>query len=365
MGDHSVRLGVNAVPLRESDQPALKKTELVNAEPKSDINVQPKDSANCSKTGKTGKIPATKLTLTDKISNLVEEKTGVNPKKTIDENHSLSKIFIHYETFKARIYFSALPQVYIKYATSKAVSQNVGKILEKSATQSATGGKVALEATVKEGVAAGIKNALAGLPKSSGSELILKQLEGGAKKNLFEKISSSAKGAGEILTKEFTENGVKAPLTMFKKTIPAYGEKAMENSLLKGTEKGLQKVLKNIPGNAGTIASKEIEEAVLKSASEVAAKGTVKWAARISSITPVIGTATGAAITVIDTRDALKKTFDPKINFPSAAFAWATVGLDTASTAANATGIGAPAGMALSVASIITSLASDALKFHQ
>ena len=81
---------------------------------------------------------------------------------------------------------------------------------------------------------------------------------------------------------------------------------------------------------------KAIASAATKAATEAAAKTTTKIGSRAAAFAPVAGAVVSAGITAYDTVDAIKKWKDPNVSKASKGLAWATVGLDVVSTAANA-----------------------------
>lgn len=115
---------------------------------------------------------------------------------------------------------------------------------------------------------------------------------------------------------------------------------------------------------------------VMAGGAKVATTVAVKTAGRLTMAVPIVGVATGVAITAYDTADAVKKSKDPNVSKTSKLLAWTTVGLDTVATgcsgvtpAATGTIMGAPVGVVSAVVglaatglSILTSAASEYFK---
>ncbi|MBC7472888.1 MAG: hypothetical protein H7263_01255 [Candidatus Sericytochromatia bacterium] len=180
----------------------------------------------------------------------------------------------------------------------------------------------------------------------------------------YDGIKAITKGFAEATTKEGVVAGSKIIGGVAKKTIIGASEQALKKGVTEGIETGFKAVTKKAGAKlAETVTTKATEKvlttAATKAATEATAKGAGKIGSRFAGAIPVIGAVAGLAITAWDTHDAIKKQKDPNTTKLSKVLAWATVGLDGISTAADATGIGAPVGWVASGLSIATSVGSD------
>ncbi len=236
-----------------------------------------------------------------------------------------------------------------KTAATKG-AENAIKVLEKSGKL----GQGVVTNTMKEatGVAGNLLN-----PKNAAQ--FVKKAPGAVAKSATETAAHVAAQVGE-------KGVVKGTGAVVGKTIVGAGEKVIQTGVEKGVEKGVQAAIKK--GGAEIVekvATKTTEKALIKAAEKGAVKATetvaVKGAAKLASFVPVAGAVAGAAITAWDTKDAIEKS-KSGAGTASVALAWTTVGLDAVSTAATATGIGAPIGWIATGLSIGTGFLSDLVR---
>lgn len=178
-------------------------------------------------------------------------------------------------------------------------------------------------------------------------------------------IAESGKALAPVL-----KSGAGAYAKTVQKAAIGAGEKALEKGVTIGLEKGMTAALKRggvevVEKVTTKAAQKSIEKVATTAATKAATTGSAKAGGKLASAVPIIGAVAGAAITAYDVHDAIKKTKDKNTTKLSAGLAWATVGLDVISTAATATGIGAPVGWVATGLSIGTSIASDYYRYKK
>ena len=184
-------------------------------------------------------------------------------------------------------------------------------------------------------------------------------------------LKSEEKLAVEVTTKvtekTLTKTAVKAvQKTMTKSSQKVLAEgtaKAVESGVAKAISRGGKEVASKILAVEGS--GKVIAKTAEKAALEATAKGTTKAGTRLASLVPVAGAIAGAAITAWDTKDAIEKWKDPNATKTSKYLASATVFIDGASVACEASGVGAPIAWALTGASIVTSGLSDYFRYKK
>jgi hypothetical protein len=201
-----------------------------------------------------------------------------------------------------------------------------------------------------------------------GSATIAKKVGiGAAEKTLQKGMEDGAKIAVEGFIKKAIKDS--AP-KLASETVEKVAAEATKISLKDGSKAASKYIAEAVSKEAGiqigtTALQKTITEAVSKGTAEAAEKGTVKVASKVSTIAPYVGAAVGVAITAWDANHAYKLTKDPKVTKLSAGLAWATVGLDAVSVAANFSAVGAPIGWVATGLSIGTSIASDIYKYKK
>jgi hypothetical protein len=255
---------------------------------------------------------------------------------------------------------SAAVEAVIKKSLQETAPHLTAEILEKVTTEAAKitlkdGAKTAAKYVAKEvGEKAAEKIASSAFQKSIPqlSATVIEKIAAEATTiTMKDGSKAAAKYIAETAGKEAAE---KIASAAFQKTIAEAVEKGTVNAVEQGMVKGTGKVAQIIYKTPGVGAAVSAVE-----------KNAVKGASKVSTIAPYVGAAIGVAITAWDANHAYKLTKDPKVTKLSAGLAWATVGLDAVSVAANFSAVGAPIGWVATGLSVGTSIASDIYKYKK
>lgn len=241
--------------------------------------------------------------------------------------------------------------------TEKAIGFGVKHAVAKAV------GKELAEQAAKAGTTVIAKSVAKTMAKET-TEVVAKVATEAAVKTL---TTTTAKTATQVVAKSGAKAAAETTVKVVQKTMQKAGQEALERGVTSAIQTGVKaaaaKQGSQIVAKAASVgAEKAVVHAAEKAAVQAGTKGAAKAGTKLASIAPVVGAVAGAAITAWDVKDAIEKTKDPKASKASAALAWATVGLDVVSTAATATGIGAPIGWVATGLSIGTSIASDWLR---
>jgi hypothetical protein len=237
----------------------------------------------------------------------------------------------------------------IGFGVKHAVAKAVGKELAEHAAKAGT--------TV-------IAKSVAKTVAKETTEVVAKAATEAAVKGL---TTAATKTAAQTVAKSGAKAVAETTVKVVQKTMQKAGQEALEKGVTTAVQAGVKAAVakqgSQVVAKAATVgAEKAVIHAAEKAAVQAGTKGAAKAGTKLASIAPVVGAVAGAAITAWDVKDAIEKTKDPKASKASAALAWCTVGLDVVSTAATATGIGAPIGWVATGLSIGTSIASDWLR---
>jgi hypothetical protein len=254
--------------------------------------------------------------------------------------------------------------------TGKATAAKLGERLLEGATVGTA--KTVVTVTGKGVASVGLKesaalagNVFKGIVESGKAAKEI-ALVGGVTKIIPNTASALVKtsiGAGETVLKTGLEKGTQIAVENVLKTAgPEVAEKLLINATKTAAKSAGKGAAKNATKLTAEAFTKETTEAVTKATAEVAVKGSTKFAAGVAKVMPWVSTGIGVGITAWDTKDAITKSKDTNVSLPSKVFAWATVGLDVASTVSTATGKGKAFGWAATGLSIGTSFLSDYLK---
>ncbi|RYY00470.1 hypothetical protein EON78_01080 [bacterium] len=255
----------------------------------------------------------------------------------------------------------------VKHAVAKAVGAEL-KVLTAAATKAGTTTIVAATKAATTSATVGTVKALTTAGKlGRGLETIA---VAGIKSPKAIAATSRAIAESTKALAPVVKGGASAYVKTVQKAAVGVGEKALEKGVTIGIEKGMTAALKRggaevVEKVATKAAQKSIEKVATTAATKAAVSGSAKAGGKLASAVPIIGAVAGAAITAYDVHDAIKKTKDKNTTKLSAGLAWATVGLDVISTAATATGIGAPVGWVATGLSVGTSIASDYFRYKK
>lgn len=256
--------------------------------------------------------------------------------------------------------FGAFGKEAVGFGVKHAVAQAVGKELTKMAAK--TGAEVASKEIIKT-VA---KESAVGAVKALAREgHVAAEVANGVIKTV---LKAEEKLAVEVTAKVAEKTLTKTAVKAVQKTMTKSSQKVLAEGTAKAVEAGVAKAIsrggKEVASKLAVEGSgKVIAKTAEKAAIEAAAKGTTRTGTRLASLVPVAGAIAGAAITAWDTKDAIEKWKDPNTTKASKYLASATVFIDGASVACEASGVGAPIAWALTGASIVTSGLSDYFRY--
>lgn len=258
--------------------------------------------------------------------------------------------------------FGAFGKEAVGFGVKHAVAQAVGKELSTMAAK--TGATVASKEILK-GVA---KESAVGAVKALAREgHIAADVANGVLKAT---LKVEEKVAVHATAKVAEKSIAKATIKVVEQTVAKAGQKGLAEGTAKAVEAGVAKAISRGGKEAAAKLAVEGSEKIIaktaeKAAIQATAKGTTRAGTRLASLVPVAGAVAGAAITAWDAKDAYDKWKDPNTTKASKYLASATVLIDGASVACEASGVGAPIAWALTGASIVTSGLSDYFRYKK